>query len=432
MYRLTSKLLLYRDMENESILSKLSAIFDDFDNNRASAHELTDRIYTQIHRLLKLSTQYGFDNNLWQDYLVYILLMHENPFTLVYENSRSQEGTVNELAKNDFRLIKQLIDYDFSRIEKELGIDCFSTIRHYKALRKREQMYYRHVSEAVRKVSEQISSASDDNEIFGIVTRFYMENGVGLFGLNKSFRYHEGVFTPVNNMDNVLLDDLIGYELQKKELIDNTEAFVEGRPANNVLLYGDRGTGKSSSIKAVANQFYHRGLRLIEVYRNQLDELSDIIAKIKSRNYYFVIYMDDLSFEEFETDYKYLKAVIEGGAETKPDNVLIYATSNRRHLIRETWSDRDDISSKDIHRTDTMQEKLSLADRFGITINFPRPDREEFFKIVTELASRYPSIRLTREELIAEAGKWEMWHSGISGRTARQFINYLLGSLKGD
>ena len=159
-----------------------------------------------------------------------------------------------------------------------------------------------------------------------------------------------------------------------------------------------------------------------------MKDLSSVIAQIKNRNYRFIIYMDDLSFEEFEIEYKFLKAVIEGGMETKPDNVLIYATSNRRHLIRETWRDRSDMEQDEgMHRSDTMQEKLSLVARFGVTINFSKPTQKEYFQIVTELAKRYPEITLTDEQLCAEANKWELSHGGISGRTAQQFINYLAG-----
>ena len=233
---------------------------------------------------------------------------------------------------------------------------------------------------------------------------------------------------PVNYTDRVILDDLIGYEIQKKKLIDNTEAFIQGLPANNVLLFGDAGTGKSTSIKAILNEYYDQGLRMIEIYKHQFRDLSAVIAQVKNRNYRFIIYMDDLSFEEFEIEYKFLKAVIEGGMETKPDNVLIYATSNRRHIIRETWSDRSDVEQNEgMHRSDTMQEKLSLVARFGVTISFSRPSQKEYFQIVTELAKRYPRITLSEEELCAEANKWELSHGGISGRTAQQFINYIAG-----
>ena len=202
---------------------------------------------------------------------------------------------------------------------------------------------------------------------------------------------------------------------------------MEGRPANNVLLFGDSGTGKSSSIKALINQYYDQGLRMIEIYKHQFQDLSAIIAQIKSRNYRFVIYMDDLSFEEFETEYKYLKAIIEGGLEVRPNNILIYATSNRRHLINETWKDRNDVTHDDgIYKSDTMQEKLSLVNRFGCTIYYGQPDQKEFYNIVVELAHK-AGLAISDEELCAEAKKFELHHGGVSGRTAQQFINYMLG-----
>ena len=221
------------------------------------------------------------------------------------------------------------------------------------------------------------------------------------------------------------LEHLVGYEIQKKQLVDNTEAFVEGRKANNCLLFGDSGTGKSTCIKAILNRYYDQGLRLIEVYKHQFQDLSAIIEQVKNRNYKFIIYMDDLSFEEFEIEYKYLKAVIEGGLEVKPDNVLIYATSNRRHLIRETWSDRSDMANDELHRSDTMQEKLSLVARFGVSINFSKPSRKEYEDIILGLAAENPDIRLSKEELLLQANAWSVRNGGYSGRVAEQFIIHL-------
>lgn len=432
MYQEVAKLVLYRDLGEDSILLKLSGIFEDFDKGGSTRAELTTRIYEQIKAILDVSTMYGFDKNLWHNYLTFILLTNENSFSMTSEKVGANDGSVNHFAKGDFRIFKNLFDFDFGPIERELGIDCFSTICNYKAIGKKERMYNKNVSEKVQAVSLQIEQAKDEEEIFRIITDFYKAYGVGMFGLNKAFRIRsvpDGVeFLPINNTEQVLLKDLIGYEIQKKKLVDNTEAFVKGLPANNVLLFGDSGTGKSTSIKAILNEYYDQGLRMIEIYKHQFQDLSAIIAQIKNRNYRFIIYMDDLSFEEFEIEYKFLKAVIEGGMETKPDNVLIYATSNRRHLIRETWSDRSDMEQDDgMHRSDTMQEKLSLVARFGVTINYSKPSQKEYFQIVKELAKRYPEITLSEQELCAEANKWELSHGGISGRTAQQFINYLAG-----
>ncbi len=457
MYKQVSKLIVYRDLGEDSILKRLAAIFEDFDwykenvlgsssafsaskleemkdKKHISKESLITRIYGEIKRLLDLATDYGFDDNLWHNYLTFVMMTNENSFTLTSEKVGANDGSVNHFAMNDFNIFKELFDYNFYEIEKELGIDCFSTISNYKAIVKKERMYNYNVSEKVRELSKRLEKCENGEGFFKEVTKFYADYGVGMFGLNKAFRIRNigdkvDIF-PINNTETVMLDDLVGYEIQKKKLIDNTEAFVEGRPANNCLLFGDSGTGKSTCIKAIINEYYDQGLRMIEIYKHQFKDLSTVISMIKNRNYRYIIYMDDLSFEEFEIEYKFLKAVIEGGVETKPDNVLIYATSNRRHLIKETWNDRNDLEHGDggeLHRSDTMQEKLSLVNRFGVTINFSRPNQKEFFHIVTELAAREPSITLSEEELCAEANKWELSHGGISGRTAQQFINYLAG-----
>ena len=457
MYKQVSKLIVYRDLGEDSILKRLAAIFEDFDwykenvlgsssafsaskleemkdKKHISKESLITRIYGEIKRLLDLATDYGFDDNLWHNYLTFVMMTNENSFTLTSEKVGANDGSVNHFAMNDFNIFKELFDYNFYEIEQELGIDCFSTISNYKAIVKKERMYNYNVSEKVRELSKRLEKCENGEGFFKEVTKFYADYGVGMFGLNKAFRIRNigdkvDIF-PINNTETVMLEDLVGYEIQKKKLVDNTEAFVEGRPANNCLLFGDSGTGKSTCIKAIINEYYDQGLRMIEIYKHQFKDLSTVISMIKNRNYRYIIYMDDLSFEEFEIEYKFLKAVIEGGVETKPDNVLIYATSNRRHLIKETWNDRNDLEHGDggeLHRSDTMQEKLSLVNRFGVTINFSRPNQKEFFHIVTELAAREPSITLSEEELCAEANKWELSHGGISGRTAQQFINYLAG-----
>lgn len=429
MYKETAKLLLYSNLGEDSILLQLAGIFQDWEEKNCPKADLTKRIYCQMKRLLDLATDFGFDENLWHNYLTFILITNENSFSLTSEKVGAGDGTVNYFAKSDFALFKKLFDFDFAPIEADLGIDCFTVISNYKAIAKKERMYNRNVSEKVQALSRLIEKATDADEVFTVVTKFYADYGVGMFGLNRAFRirsHEDGVeFLPINNMERVVLNDLVGYELQKKMLVENTEAFIKGKPANNVLLYGDRGTGKSTSIKAIVNEYYDQGLRMIEIYKHQFRNLSDIIAGIKNRNYRFIIYMDDLSFEEFEIEYKYLKAVIEGGLEKKPDNILIYATSNRRHLVRETFRDKAD-RDEELHTNDTVQEKLSLVARFGVTIYFGRPEKKEFQVIVKELAARN-GIEMPEEELLLEANKWELAHGGKSGRTAQQFIDYLLG-----
>ena len=434
MHQVISRLLLYSNLGEDSILMQLSGIFADYAHSACEKNVLVSRIYKQVKRLLDLATLYGFDRNLWHDYLTFLLLTNENSFSLTCERNGASNGSVNHFALADFAVFKQLFDFDFAPIERDLGIDCFTVLTHYTAIPKKEQMYYRAVSERVRALSDAIEQAADAQEIFDLVTAHYRDCGVGMFGLNKAFRIQEEEnggfsFVAINNLDAVRLSDLIGYEAQKKELRQNCEAFVSGRSANNILLYGDAGTGKSTSIKALLNEYSSSGLRMIEIYKHQFRLLSKIIAAVKNRNYRFMIFIDDLSFEENEVEYKFLKAVIEGGVETRPANVLIAATSNRRHLVRETWKDRDDMEHNgDVHRSDTMEEKLSLAERFGCAICYVSPNRQQYHDIVKGIAARLPDgISLTEEELLAAANRWEIRHGGISGRTAQQFINYISG-----
>ena len=324
MYQEISKLLMYGDLSQDEILYKLGQLFEQFEVGEYNKTELVRDINTQVKRILKVATDYGFDDNLWHNYLTFFLMMSENPFSITCEKVGASDGSVNGLVANDFRIFKKLFDYDFKPIESALGIDCFTQISNYKAIVKKDLMYNHNVSEKVRALSKKLEAAKDEQEFFDVVTGFYKAYGVGMFGLNKAFRIEEHLdggfsFMPINNMDAVMLDDLIGYEIQKKKLTDNTEAFVQGKKANNVLLFGDSGTGKSTSIKAIVNQYYDDGLRMIEIYKHQFKYLSKIIAAIKNRNYRFIIYMDDLSFEEHEIEYKFLKAVIEGG-----DAFLVY------------------------------------------------------------------------------------------------------------
>ena len=431
MNQLVDKLIVYRKIAEDSILHRMGEICRDWKAGTEDAGALNSRIYDQVNRLLDVGTTYGFDGDMWACYIAYLLANTITPFTLVAEKTGAPDGSVNRFVMNDFHIFRTLVHYDFGPMEEDLGIDCFSVLRDYHAVVKSEQIFNREVSAKVRELAEQLLAAEDDVTFYDVVTDFYRRYGVGKLGLNKAFRIAEStdgeLLVPVTNTADVRLEDLVGYEIQKQRLVENTEAFLAGRKANNVLLYGDAGTGKSTSVKAILNQYYEDGLRMIEVYKHQFRDLSAVINEIKNRNYRFILYMDDLSFEEFEIEYKYLKAVIEGGIEPYPENVLIYATSNRRHLIRETFRDKRDESDDDLHRNDTVQEKRSLANRFGLSIGFFSPTPQEYDTIVRELAARYPQIQMPEEELIKQARAWELRHGGYSGRTAQQFINYLAG-----
>ncbi|WP_295752055.1 ATP-binding protein [uncultured Oscillibacter sp.] len=431
MNRILPHLVLYSDLGKDSILVRLAEIVRDRKNGGA-VEALLQRTNAQVKRLLDLATACGFDEDLWQCYLTWVLMTNDNSFTRTCERvGAAEDGSVNRFAENDFAVFHQLFHYDFTALEQYLLTDCFSILTDYRAIPKRERTYNRDVSAQVRTLRKALAGASDGHEMFRLMTDYYRQYGYGVFAMNRAFRIRRSEaglqFLPISNVDGVRLEDLLGYELQKTELRRNTEAFLAGRHANNVLLYGDAGTGKSTSVKALINEYYDQGLRMIEIYKHQFGELSHILGEIKNRNYRFIIFIDDLSFEENEVEYKFLKAVIEGGVETRPENVLIYATSNRRHLIRETWNDRQDMEHHgDIHRSDTMEEKLSLAARFGVTINYNAPSPKEFHAIVRALAERQ-GISMDEKELMVKANAWEVRHGGFSGRTAQQFVHYLEG-----
>lgn len=425
-----NELMLYRHMEQEKILHDIAFLAENYNSDFYNKEDLRGLLFDCANEILELAVSHGLEGNLWHDYLTFLLASDENAYSTSCEIVGEISGSINQAALHDFAIFKELFDYDFSGMEKEIGAGCMSMLQDFTASNGYGSVFNKRIRDRICELSVSLGDAEDTEEFRRILTQFYKEFGVGKFGLHKAFRVEHGAegteIVPITKIAHVHLDDLVGYEIAKKKLIENTEAFVEGRKANNCLLYGDAGTGKSTSIKAILNQYYDRGLRIIEVYKHQFRDLNDIIAQVKNRNYKFIIYMDDLSFEEFETEYKYLKAVIEGGLERKPENILIYATSNRRHLVRETFRDKAD-RDEELHTNDTVQEKLSLAARFGVSIYFGKPDKKQFQEIVRQLAAR-EKLELTEEELLIEANKWELSHGGMSGRTARQFVDYLSSS----
>ena len=423
------ELIIYRDLETGQILLDMTWILEHLEKKQQIS-EVRDRFFSCMHDLVELAGNYGFENNLWHNYLTFLLVNNENIFSTACEIRGVTEGSLLSLARHDFAIFRELFACDFTELERMLQAGVFEEYLHYARTESTGNLFNRRIRDRICELSHQQANAETLEEFTEYMVSFYKEFGVGKLGLHKAFRVaHVGddvQIEPITNIAHVKLEDLVGYELQKKKLIDNTEAFVEGRSANNCLLFGDAGTGKSSSIKAILNRYYDRGLRIIEVYKHQFQDLNEVIAQIKNRNYKFIIYMDDLSFEEFEIEYKYLKAVIEGGLEKKPDNILIYATSNRRHLIKESFRDSEELHG-DLHSNDTIQEKLSLVSRFGVTIYFGSPDKKEFQQIVRTLAERN-GIDMPEDQLLLEANKWELRHDGLSGRTAQQFVDYVLGT----
>ena len=415
MYSIIDDLILYRNLKFEDTISEFCAL------NKGSA----DTSKT-IAGLLEVAGEYGLDGNLWENVLALALAYNENVYSKATEIIGETKGSINTFALHDFKIFRDLFHF-----VPDIDDELLDAISHYVGNGRDSKLVNTRVRDRILRLSKQLSSAKSDEEFKNIVTEFYKEYGVGKFGLNKAFRIEESNdlnsanIIPITRVEHVYLKDIIGYDIQKKKLIENTESFINGKPANNCLLYGDAGTGKSSSVKAIVNEYYDRGLRIIEIYKHQFRYLSDILEQLKDRNYKFIIYMDDLSFEESELEYKYLKAILEGGFGKRPENVLIYATSNRRHLIRESFRDKTE-TDEELHSRDTVEEKLSLSARFGEKIYYGSPDKKEFNGIVLSLAKKH-GIDMDEKDILAKANMWELSHGGMSGRSATQFITYLQG-----
>ena len=406
-------LILYRDLKFEDTIRMFCALEKNSTN-----------VSKTISKMLEVAGEYGLHGNLWANILALALAYNENVYSKATEIVGETSGSINTFAIHDFKILRELIQF-----VPNINGDLLREIYHYEGNGRDSKLVNTRVRDRILRLSKQLIEADSDNEFKDIITEFYKEYGVGKFGLNKAFRIEEGTdlktanIIPITRVEHVYLNDIIGYDLQKKKLTYNTESFINGKPANNCLLYGDAGTGKSSSVKAIVNEYYDKGLRIIEIYKHQFRYLSDILEQLKDRNYKFIIYMDDLSFEESELEYKYLKAILEGGFGRRPENVLIYATSNRRHLIRESFRDKTE-TDEELHTRDTVEEKLSLSARFGEKIYYGSPDKREFNSIVLALAKKH-NIDMDESEILAKANMWELSHGGMSGRSATQFITYL-------
>jgi predicted AAA+ superfamily ATPase len=374
----------------------------------------------------------------WQNHLLDRLLGEDGAFSLKAQRApfeRLGPGLV-EQARRDLALLQQLFTLSGEALAElaqsgdepepaPLGWDGFLPLEPAGPPR----------NPAAFGLKRLLAEASDWPAAVAALARFYFEQGSGLFGRYRAFRWtrrgpsHQGHLEGIAEPDPIRLEELIGYDQERAALLENTEQFVAGYPANNVLLFGERGTGKSSTIKALLPAYGQHGLRLVEVAKQQLADFPAILALLRGRRERFVLFVDDLSFDEHETIYKELKAVLEGSLEARPENVLVYATSNRRHLIVERFSDHDAPDDAEIHSMDSVQEKLSLSDRFGLRIFFLAPDQKRYLQIVRGLAARR-ELPIGPEELERQALQWATWQNGRSGRTARQFVDHLTGKLR--
>ena len=362
------------------------------------------------------------------------MLLVSNPFNLRLEKYGKVDDFIKDGIKNELESLGNLLQVNSKNI-KEIMHSKFSDVVVQKKIDGlldwglEENKYIAKNETDFEKLKEKFINTKNWVECTNDLIDFHINNGTGRATAYSAFVWErfenedEGKLREIAEPDPIRLCELVGYESQKKEILDNTRHFLEGIPSNNLLLYGSRGTGKSSTVKAVLNEFYDKGLRLIEVDKDQLSDFTRIIRLLKHKKQKFVIFVDDLVFQENEASYSALKTILEGKVENRPDNILIYATTNRRHLVQEKFSDRDEVHSKD-----TQEEQLSLADRFGITISFFTPNQNEFLNIVDGIVE-FKGLDVDTEYLHREALKWEKWHNGRSPRSARQFIAWLEGEL---
>lgn len=351
----------------------------------------------------------------FHDHIQNLIRMDENTFTLSCERRETDRaGSLTRQAASDLRVLEKLASVRCEDLKKQIMEKVHGNSEICRLIDALPDWNPQAVSPLGEEIEKRI--------------RWHEKNGAGLFSAHAFFIWDGAALNPVINPDPVTLDKLYLLDSQKKVAIKNTKQFLSGKAANNILFYGDRGTGKSSLVKALANEFFSEGLRLIEVPKKHLDQIPVITAKLSGRGLKFILFIDDLTFENNEEKFTALKAVLEGGLEYRPSNILLYATSNRRHLVKESFADRKGLHSdnpdEEIRARDSMQEKLSLADRFGITIVFSSPLKKEYLQIVRKMAEE-EKLQIDPALLEQKAMQWEMSYNGMSPRTARQFINWI-------
>ncbi|NLD04381.1 MAG: ATP-binding protein [Synergistaceae bacterium] len=423
-----AELIALREFEKDEVFACISGLIKSAGQiDDGYKQEAISWYYESVSRMAEAAELMGISGNIWQSWITMLFAKFETTFSLAQERRQELSGTLSQLVKEDIETIRFYFNFDLNLIDKDLEVSAFGRCGYYEPLLLENSALDRSSGHVVRELAEALRNSGNTDDFYEELLGFHYKHGSGQYALNKAFRWDgkREEIVPVTHTEEITLEGLVGYDPQKKILVDNTVAFLEGRPANNVLLYGESGTGKSSTVKALLNRFAPQGLRMVEVYKHQIEDLKTIVDLIKTRNYKFVVFMDDLSFEHFEVEYKFLKAFIEGGLEKRPDNILIYATSNRRHLMKEAWADRDD-KYEDMHESETMQERMSLVDRFGLMIRYFSPEQEEYLNIVRTLAKEY-KVDATEEELVLGAIRWELKHGGFSGRAARQFVEFMAG-----
>ena len=384
------------NIKNDDVISKLYTLCENAEK---------DNVYKCYSSFFNALSSCGS----LKQYISELILYDDNAFTRAAAGNKADElsPSVISAVKSDLEKLEKISDFCADNIISDYNKEILETLPKWE------------IGKAKAPLSDVWASQLDD------LISYHKENGYGIYAKYCAFSWRDKDFVPITSLDTISLSDLKNYEIQRNQVVENTLAFLNGLPANNILLYGDRGTGKSSTVHAILNEYKSRGLRMIEISKGDINELALIREKISQSPMKFIIFIDDLSFDSKDDSFAELKAALEGSLSGRKENAIIYATSNRRHLIKENFTEREN----DVHKSDTIQEELSLSDRFGLSINFMNPDKADYRDIVLKIASDR-SFSFDEEELLTGAEQWARRRGGRSPRCAKQYIDYIEASKK--